>query len=162
MIHPTPKSFEQPAHKLSGQIIKYLIENWGRRDVLYSVNIPMIHNLLDDEGIKIYWTSFWRNNYGSLFTEASIREVEEDVFQGTDAEMKALKVVEGGAEQHKLLFKFSPKLEGILTAQNAAPGTDGWAISKNAVSVTAFQPCFSEMPVEEFQTVEERIWKMKL
>ena len=57
MIKRTPTTFHDPTFKLRSQIINRLLNNWGRADLLYSINIPMIERLLHDDGLKIYWTS---------------------------------------------------------------------------------------------------------
>ena len=50
----------------------------------------MIKRLLHDDGLKIYWTSAWRNNYGRLFkevagvVESASGEVEEATLQMTN------------------------------------------------------------------------------
>ncbi|CUA73995.1 hypothetical protein RSOLAG22IIIB_01516 [Rhizoctonia solani] len=73
--HPSPVKYNAPAHALAGRIIKRLWENWGTdknglrlNEVdLYNVNIPMVDELLQPEGMEIYWTSIWGNSYGRLF-----------------------------------------------------------------------------------------------
>jgi tubulin---tyrosine ligase len=168
VLRPTPKSLDEPAHRLSGRIINYLWNNWGTTDVLYSINIPMIEGLLDEEGLKIYWTSIWRNNYGRLFapTSADLEVVEpkEKTFKGTDADSTSTGHVGAGSSQdeNKLVFKFSPDLGEILKAESAPLGSDGWAIAQGAVSVTTLHASLAESHCEEFKTVQDRMWKMKL
>jgi len=137
--------------------------------VLYSVNIPMIPGLLEQEGLKIYWTTVWRNGYGRLFEKAKVLpspspELKE-TFEGTDAETTAVEAVNGGTglkEVNELVFKFSPDLSGILNPRDAPSGSDGWALAEGAVSVTALHATFAEKLGDEFRTVEDRVWKVKL
>lgn len=166
MIHPTPKNFDEPAHKLSGRIIKYLLDNWHEEAVWYSINIPMIHGLLEDEGLKIYWTGVWRNTYGQLFKATNVPpaalEVKKDTFQGTDSSATTDVPVKEGTGTGDLVFKFSPSLDGILNAEAAPQGSDAWALSEGAVSVTVLQAGFAELPGDQSRTVTDRLWKMKL
>lgn len=172
VTHPTPTSYDEPAHKLSAGIINHLWNNWGDDEVLYNVNIPMIQALLDEDGLKIYWTSIWRNHYGRLFKETSAPqsstavELKQELFKGTDAEAETNNVVNVGTgsqeERKKLVFKFSPNFEGILKPQSAPSGSDGWAFSQGAASVTALHATFAERQGKEFANVQDRIWKMKL
>ncbi|KAI5124642.1 hypothetical protein M0805_004251 [Coniferiporia weirii] len=72
---PVPPGLFKPAHRLAGQIIQGLWFKWGmdtgstrNGEVdLYNVNIPMADTLLSDEGMRIVWTTIWRNAYGRLF-----------------------------------------------------------------------------------------------
>ncbi|CAE6436985.1 unnamed protein product [Rhizoctonia solani] len=72
---PSPVKYNAPAHALAGQIIKRLWENWGTdknglrlNEVdLYNVNIPMVDELLQPEGMEVCWTTIWGNSYGRLF-----------------------------------------------------------------------------------------------
>ena len=79
VVHPTPSAYFEPAHELSCRIIKHLWDNWGKDDRglrqgevdLYSVNIPLIEDILSNEGLKICWTTMWRNSYSRLFKSIS-------------------------------------------------------------------------------------------
>jgi len=135
--------------------------------VLYSVNIPMISGLLEPEGLKIYWTTVWRNGYGRLFEKAQYLPSPElkETFKGTDAETTVVEAANGGTglkEVNELVFKFSPDLSGILNPRDAPSGSDGWALAEGAVSVTALQATFAEKLDDEFRTVEDRVWRVKL
>ncbi|KAF8707712.1 Sure-like protein, partial [Rhizoctonia solani] len=73
--HPSPPKYNAPAHALAGRIIKWLWENWGidtnglrlNEVDLYNVNIPMVDELLQSEGMEVCWTTIWSNSYGRLF-----------------------------------------------------------------------------------------------
>jgi tubulin--tyrosine ligase len=106
----------------------------------------MVEKLLHDDGLKIYWTSMWRNNYKRLFKEVP-------GLMGSDASG------EGG-----LVFKFQPDLTGLLTRTSAPEGSDGWALDEGAVSVTPLLTSFAELPESErsFSCLQDREWKFKL
>jgi len=175
MIKNHPTTFHDPAFKLSSKIINYLLSNWGPHEnkVLYSINIPMIRNLLYEDGVKIYWTSVWRSNYGRLFKEVPgladnniSGKVERSTLETTDATIPR----EGGessqcvAEEEKLLFEFKPDLSGLLGNTGAPEGSDGWALDMGAVSVTPYLTSFAELPESEhsFSCLQDREWKVKL
>lgn len=73
--HPSPPKYNAPAYALSARIIKKLWDNWGRDAAglrfgevdLYNVNIPMVDELLQPEGMEIRWTTIWSNSYARLF-----------------------------------------------------------------------------------------------
>jgi len=163
VIHPTPTTFNDPAHSLAVRIIKYLYSNWGQDEGglrngevdLYNVNIPMIEELLSNEGLPTVWSSIWRNSYGQLFQALSTAEAaaEQSVSPaGPDSNSNT-----GAAENSpgaeiapinvgNLVFKFSPDLSDIITpSPSSVPvGSDGWAMAKGYASVTPLLACFAE------------------
>ncbi|KAF4623942.1 hypothetical protein D9613_001826 [Agrocybe pediades] len=171
VVHPTPASYFEPAHVLGCRIINYLWHNWGADDCglregevdLYSVNIPLIEDILSEEGLKISWTKIWRNSYGRLFKNVS-DSVKEHVVKapGPDAPTDHLtQAKEPQEETGDLLFKWAPEMKGLITpSPDALPvGSDGWALHKGYVSVTPLRASFGE-PVGV--DAENLLWKMKL
>ncbi|KAG5635098.1 hypothetical protein H0H81_012454 [Sphagnurus paluster] len=176
VLHPTPTTFFEPAHRLGARIIGHLWENWGNdtgglRDGevdLYSVNIPLLEGLLTEEGLKICSTTMWRNSYGRLFKRTSDKATPVEPGQVRSAGSDALDVIipsNGKAldDQEELSFKFSPDMTGLITPSlSSLPvGSDGWAIYQGWVSVTPLRAAFGE-PLHPEIDAEERIWKMKL
>jgi len=175
MIKRIPTTFHDPAFKLSSKIINHLLNNWGPRgdSVLYSINIPMIDKLLDDEEMKVYWTSVWRSNYGRLFGEVpgladrnASGKAKKTALQMTDA---TVPLDDGGGSQYvgeeeKLVFAFDPDLSLLLSHTAAPEGSDGWALNVGAVSVTPYLTSFAELPESEhgFSCLQDRVWKFKL
>ena len=173
MINRIPTTFHDPAFKLSSKIINHLLNNWGPRgnSVLYSVNIPMIEKLLDDDEMKVYWTSVWRCNYGRLFKEVpgpadnnAPAKVEKANSQTTH--VKVLLEGDGNSQdvgEEELVFTFKPDLSALLSPTAAPEGSDGWALNVGAVSVTPYLTSFAELPESEhgFSCVEDREWKFK-
>ena len=163
MTENIPTTFHDPAFKLSSQIINRLLSKWGRPDLLYSVNIPMIKKLLHEDGLKVYWTSVWRNNYGRLFKEVTglVENASgelENTLQLTDTNVPR----EGGGVN--LVFKFEPDFTGLLNPTSAPEGSDGWALAQGAASVTPLLTSFAELPESEhgFPRLQDREWKFKL
>ena len=172
MIKHTPTTFHEPAFKLSSKIINHLLNNWGpyENKLLYSINIPMVDKLLDDDEMKIYWASVWRSNYGRLFKEVpglagnnASGKVEVTPSQTTDATGP----LEGGVnsqhvvEEDRLVFAFDPDLSALLSLTAAPEGTDAWALNVGAVSVTPYLTSFAELPESEhsFSCLQDREWK---
>ncbi|KAF7320320.1 Sure-like protein [Mycena kentingensis (nom. inval.)] len=155
VLHPTPDSLIPPAHALAYRIVEELLTNWGRDDGglrsgevdLYSVNIPLIPDLLAEQSLKVMWTSMWRNHYGRLFKPVSSpsENVQSDAAS-------------------TLAFKFSPAMDGLLQPDESLvpEGSDGWALLKGMASVTPLRASFAEPPQREQLSAQERIWKMKL
>lgn len=174
MIQKIPTTFHDPAFKLSSKIINNLLNSWGPHGnkVLYSVNIPMIDKLLDDEEMKVYWTTVWRCGYGRLFQEVpgladsnTSRKAEVTTLQTTDA---IIPLESGGSSQHaadreKLVFAFKPDLSAPLSQTAAPEGSDGWALNVGAVSVTPYLTSFAELPESEhsFSSLQDREWKFE-
>ncbi|KAK0506101.1 survival protein sure-like phosphatase/nucleotidase [Armillaria luteobubalina] len=166
VLHPTPITFFEPAHILGIRIIDHLWNNWGkdkgglREDEvdLYNVNIPLIQELLTEEGLKICWTTMWRKSYGRLFKQLP---ASDTTAAGPDAPAISDDRVDHSSD---LLFKWSPEMEGLIRPlESALPvGSDGWAIHKGWVSVTPLCASFAEPPHPEVQDIEEKVWKMKL
>lgn len=161
VIHPTPATFHDPAHSLAVRIIKYLCYNWGQDEGglrngevdLYNVNIPMIEELLTDEGLPTMWTSMWRNSYGQLFKALSTAEASADYGvspAGPDSNAGAAEDTPDAEKVPKnvvnLMFKFSPDLSYLITPppSSVPVGSDGWAMFKGYASVTPLRACFAE------------------
>ncbi|KAF7791840.1 hypothetical protein EIP86_002864 [Pleurotus ostreatoroseus] len=180
--NPTPREYFEPAHELSSRIICHLWKNWGADEGgirngeidLYNVNIPMIEDLLADDGMPICWTRIWRNSYGRLFAPHTAHvevpppagpDAPEE--SATDAE-KAEREKEAQAPTPALSFKFAPDVSGLIrpTLANVPVGSDGWAIAKGYASVTPMRASFAEPEHEILESaledVEQLIWKVKL
>ncbi|KAG6857582.1 hypothetical protein H0H87_000181 [Tephrocybe sp. NHM501043] len=179
VLHPTPTTLFEPAHRLGLSIICHLWNNWGADEGglrsgevdLYSVNIPLIEDLLADEGLKICTTTMWRNSYGRLFkSTANTRTLngQAPLPAGPDA----LDITTPGnytdpiqtrEQPAELSFKFSPDMKDLITPSlSSLPvGSDGWAIYQGWVSVTPLRASFGEPACSEVN-VEDRIWKLKL
>ncbi|KAH7930994.1 sure-like protein [Leucogyrophana mollusca] len=161
---PTPTTYFEPAHILAARIIRYLWDNWGK-DLggtrngevdLYNVNIPMIGQLLREEGMQVQWTNMWRNSYGRLFkavpvVEAPFTEKEVPAEGPDSAPTGTVEQRDSGRNPSSegvgdLAFKFSPDIQSLITPDlSTVPvGSDGWAIGKGFASVTALRACFAE------------------
>lgn len=163
VLHPTPLKLHEPAHNLSVRIVEYLWTNWGKdpdrtRDGevdLYNVNLPMIHQLLDPEGLQVYWTRMWRNSYGRLFkyvpmVHGSQRELlpdnsDSDTFSGP---------ISAGSATHAdsyLAFEFAPDIQPLINPDlSTVPvGTDGWAFGMGHASVTPMRTGFAEVDFKD-------------
>ncbi|KAJ7181682.1 survival protein sure-like phosphatase/nucleotidase [Mycena crocata] len=174
VVHPTPTTYFEPAHVLACGILTQLWNNWGQdkgglREAevdLYNVNIPLVQGLLTEEGLKIVWTSMWRNSYGRLFKALPDAAPDElanpagpDALNAGPSNDEPRSTNRGGA----LAFKFSPAMEGLIYPEESSlpVGSDGWAMYKGWASVTPLRSSFAEPP-QEVQDVEDRVWKMKL
>ncbi|KAF8640988.1 hypothetical protein AX17_000633 [Amanita inopinata Kibby_2008] len=178
VTHPTPTDLFEPAHALGCRIIQHLWHNWGEDKGglrtgeidLYNINIPMIEGLLSEEGLKIYWTSMWRNSYGRLFKNISQPETSDPRSSMRAAGPDALDEGSNSAatqnptrdESGDLLFKFAPDITGLITpALSILPvGSDGWAIHHGWVSVTPLRACYAEPLVPIGENLEDRLWKL--
>lgn len=143
VFHPTPTTYFEPAHLLACRILRHLWNNWGRDEGglrageidLYNVNIPLVEVLLTDEGLKIIWTSMWRNSYGRLFKAVSAESPTSDHQSPTAAGPDAATANPPGSETTSadtLAFKFSPAMEGLIHPEESSLpiGSDGWAMFK--------------------------------
>lgn len=133
---------------------------------------------MSEDGLKICWTTIWRNSYGRLFKAISA----SDAFKappkrtvnpaGPDSQTSDPKNSDGGsaeAEQSgNLLFKWSPDVGGLINPSLAdlPVGSDGWAIHHGWASVTPLRATFGEPTTNALNTetgsIEGKIWKMKL
>ncbi|KAI0274667.1 survival protein sure-like phosphatase/nucleotidase [Gloeopeniophorella convolvens] len=182
---PTPETYFEPAHVLSARIIQHLWENWdkdqgglqnGEVD-LYSVNIPMIEELLSEEGLPIIWTRIWRNTYHRLFKAHSPGLAEELKRTTSQAGPDSMNTPSSDSEAQEnpspanvgdLVFKFSPDMKDFinLPPSSLPEGSDSWAVEKGWVSVTPLRAGFGEPPAENLfaagGTIQDRMWKLKL
>ncbi|KAI0307830.1 sure-like protein [Multifurca ochricompacta] len=183
---PTPQTLFDPAHTLSAKIIRYLWDNWGndegglRRGEIdfYSVNIPMIHGLLN-EGLPIIWTRVWRNTYHRLFKPYSPKQSAGLEVAGSQAGPDSMTAASAPTPLQaqvditskkigSLLFKFSPDMKHFINhpPSSLPEGSDSWAIENGYVSVTPMRASFGEPPAENLFTpgaaIQDRIWRIKL
>ncbi|EPQ60800.1 sure-like protein [Gloeophyllum trabeum ATCC 11539] len=161
---PTPTSYFDPAHRLAGRIISHLWDTWGKDEGglrngevdLYNINIPMIEELLSENGLEIHWTTIWRNTYGRLFQAHSPDEAPAlrragssggpDAPAGQDPEDVSASKEAAPSEVGKLVFKFKPDMQDLIfPSEDILPvGSDGWAMFKGHVSVTPLRASFAE------------------
>ena len=183
VIHPTPESFSDPAHKLAARIIGHLWDNWGADDGgprsgevdLYNVNVPMIEGLLTPEGLPVCWARIWRNSYGRLFKAHAAQG--DSTARGTispagpdasDEDAKGGVAAMTPKNVGNLVFKFAPDMRDLITpaATSVPVGTDGWVIHKGWVSVTPLRASYAEPEEWTIETEEDfqeaKVWKMKL
>lgn len=174
VLRPTPKTLHPPAHRISAHIVKHLWENWGKDEGglrngevdLYNVNIPMIEQLLSEEGLQIEWTSIWRNSYGRLF-KAHTALKEGSSTAGPDSPHADPSGGSKGAtdadadDDNNLVFKFGPDFKNLINPHPSSlpEGSDGLAVAKGVISVTPLRASFAEPPV---RPEGDRVWKMKL
>lgn len=173
---PTSNSVLDPAHILGVKIIQHLWNTWtkdslgGVRDGevdLYTVNIPLVENLLTQEGLKVYWTTLWRNSYHRLFQEVSgpKGEVEVGSYGGPDAQPvtgSEVKTVNPEDASRVLKFKWSPEdIEPDL--KDVPVGSDTWAILQGHVCVTPMRAGYGEATITELGILEGkeegRLWR---
>lgn len=132
---------------------------------MYNLNIPLIEGLLSEEGLKIYWTTMWRNTYGRLFKhiEEQSSVTGTNAVAGPDAPVILGAAQETAAPASNLVFKWAPDMEHLIrpSASSCPVGSDGWAIRCGHVSVTPLRASFGEPP-HQVEEIEERVWKMKL
>jgi tubulin---tyrosine ligase len=187
MDQPPPQILFDPAHALSVKIVRDLWENWGRDEGglrngeidLYSVNIPMIQELLSEGGLPVIWTRVWRSTYHHLFTACSPSRAAELVqtcplagpgSTGTTLTQTPSQEAEEDISPTSggLLFKFTPDLNNILKPPpfSLPEGSDAWAMEKGWASVTPLRASFGEPDAEDVfapdGSIQDRIWKMKL
>ncbi|EAU93004.2 cytoplasm protein [Coprinopsis cinerea okayama7 len=170
VVHPTPTTYFEPAHRIGCRIIQHLWHNWGSDDCglrngevdLYSVNIPLIEDILSEEGLKVYWTTMWRNSYGRLFKDVSSRRKSIDGATvnpaGPDAATSPQTAVKP-IDEEGLLFKWAPEMRGLIQplSDELPVGSDAYAIHTGSISVTALRACFAEPPTSVVDPVLRQI-----
>jgi 5'/3'-nucleotidase SurE len=181
VLHPTPNELFEPADILSGRIIEYLWNNWGK-DVggmrngeidMYNVNVPMIMELLNPEGIDVHWTHMWRNSYGQLFkavlTPNATSTMSDVLKKGPEVAGQYPQESEPGGdisntEPATLMFKFSPDFQPLITPSigSLPVGSDGWAIAKGHASITPLRACFAHVDHDPAATGTESLGILKL
>jgi 5'/3'-nucleotidase SurE len=182
---PTPEAFFDPAHAISAKIIRHLWDNWGTDNDglrngeidLYSVNVPMIPELLNEEGLPIIWTRFWRNSYHRLFKACSPERAAEQEHPYPQAGPNSIETAPAETNSQdagekvspkRMIFEFSPDMKDFvnLPPSSLPEGSDSWAIESGWVSVTPMRASFGEPPAENVfvpgGTIEDRLWKIKL
>jgi tubulin---tyrosine ligase len=164
------------------RIINHLWDNWGgdplglrtsahtgEKEVdLYSINVPMIPELLAEQDLPICWTDMWRKSYGQLFKAHTHNPGASRPPGGPDEPGAESPSPAAGtdAAQHdvgRLVFKWGPEIKGLITpnASSVPVGSDAWAINNGYVSVTPLRAGFAE-PDKEEAIEEARFWKVKL
>ncbi|KAF8745549.1 hypothetical protein AX14_006872 [Amanita brunnescens Koide BX004] len=166
--HPRSTDVFEPVHILSCNIIQYLWKNWGKDEGgsrngevdLYSVNVPMVDGSASDSGLKICWTSIWRNSYGSLFANVSGSGTLDPVM-GATGPHSSTPVSSLDSKARDLLFSFSPESAEYLAPSDPPVGSDAWAIRHGWVSVTPLRASFAQPPVIGDKATN-KVWEIKL
>ena len=164
MVHPTPETYLEPAHNQGCRIMNHLWNNWGEDDCglrvgevdLYSVNIPLIEQILGVDGLKVCWTRLWRNSYGQLFKNVS-GSIDHPTGQTQTSGPEEAAI--GG-----LSFKWSPEMEGLVSPSlDSLPvGSDTWGIHHGHICVTPLRASLGEPPSREVINEENILWKVRL
>jgi len=175
MVYPVLETYFDPAHNQGCRIINYLWNNWGEDECglrdgevdLYSVNIPMIEQILGVDGLKVCWTRLFRNSYGQLFknVSGSIGYPTSTVAVGSEPNTGQTQTSDPEEiAMGSLLFKWSPMLEGITSPKlDCLPvGSDTWAIHQGFICVTPLRASFGEPPSHVVSNEEDILWKMSL
>jgi len=171
MVHPTPQAYFEPAHNIGCRIISHLWNNWGEdegglRDGeidLYSVNIPLIEQILHMDGLKVCWTRLWRNSYGSLFKNVSGNIGQSTVAVDPDPLTGQTQASVAEKATGNLLFKWAPEMRGLISPSlDSLPiGSDAWALHQGLISVTPLRATFGEPRSHEINE-EDILWKVRL
>lgn len=150
--------------------MQHLWHNWGEdqhglrnNEVdLYSINIPLIESILSPEGLKVCWTTIWRNSYSRLFKSVSVDDQERS--DATQAVALPPTSDPTPISTEGLLFKWAPEMKDLITPSfSSLPiGSDGWAIHQGYVSVTPLCASFGEPSSSQDIDIEDRVWKMRL
>ena len=169
MVHPTPEAYIDPAHNHGCRILNHLWNNWGEDECglrdgevdLYTVNIPLIEQILDVDGLKVCWTRLWRNSYGQLFKNVSGSNGHPTVAVSPDPLTGQTQT--SGPEEGSLLFKWSPKIEGIISPplDSLPVGSDAWALHQGFICVTPLRASFGEPRNHEVINEENMLWKVR-
>ena len=179
VLRPTPITLFEPAHTLACRIVQHLWNNWGKDEGglrngeidLYSINIPLVEGLLLDTGLKVVWTTMWRNSYGQLFrnvsspdtpqTRGTVRSVGPDPLMDGNVVRKPVPVQ---TEPSELAFKFAPDMKDLITpaASSLPPDSDAWAIHQGWACVTPLRACFGEPPGRDSGRTQSSLWQIKL
>ncbi|KAF8761881.1 Sure-like protein [Rhizoctonia solani] len=158
-----PPKYNAPAHALAGRIIKRLWENWGidtnglrlNEVDLYNVNIPMVDELLQSEGMESRRprrTAFNHDNPSPAertFAWSAPRTTE----WAFDA--KSIRIhpnphhvhtpsIPPHLQRSELVFTFSPDMQNLVSPplDKVPHGTDTWAVHNGKASVTPMRAAF--------------------
>jgi broad specificity polyphosphatase/5'/3'-nucleotidase SurE len=121
-----------------------LFDDWGYEDddtkrpvQVYSVNVPLVPEVLTVENRKTCFTHMYRNTYGQLFKPTTKQSGAWNPADVDDANPDA--DVEGDGA---LRFAFAPNLHPILFPETLPEGTDAWAFHHGYTSVTPFRAAY--------------------
>lgn len=127
------------ASNLSARLIAHLLKEWPSDVDLYSVNVPLRKELLDDDP-KIRYTSMLANRWssGSSFEEVLVEdedpaEQEREIREGGERVTENNNASDSSKLTHRH-FKWAPKFADVhKSVRESGPGNDGWAIMEGMV-----------------------------
>jgi tubulin---tyrosine ligase len=153
-----PLEVVERAHQLSCQLIEKLYKNWESNVGVYSINVPLTYNLLDqDKQTQVYWTKTWDSKFGQLF-QAEEEESNQagqgplnsspGFSTGGNAEESGQKKKEfkpSSAPLPKSSFKFAPNMAAMLQPKRDQQSmeTDIWAVLNGHISVARLSPSYT-------------------
>ncbi|PRP89604.1 hypothetical protein PROFUN_00868 [Planoprotostelium fungivorum] len=174
------------ADRIAVQLIEKLYASWPKDSAdLYSINIPLVHQLSDQS--KIQWTNLYRGRYGRLFKATqpdhpSISKItttpqDESTREGSMTFRVTLTVVDrearavgpGGVlpngegpskpvdvSDDRLTFVFAPDIKMLIDPRSDLPDDcDAWAIQNGIISVTALKTGFEQVPIHIAKNITE-------
>lgn len=78
VARPVPPGAIDLANEVAVDVCARLWEDWGyedsegRRVQIYSINVPLVPEVLEKEKRRVVWTNMWRNAYGQLFKATNL------------------------------------------------------------------------------------------
>lgn len=156
---PSSAPFEvvERAHQLSCQLIEKLYADWESNVGVYSINVPLTYNLLDqDRKMQVYWTRTWDSKFGQLFqaTDEDPQPAGEGPLNSSpgfstgtseDGEQKKKDYKPSSAPMPKSSFKFAPNMAAMLQPKKdqQSTETDIWAVLNGHISVARLSPSYT-------------------
>lgn len=127
------------ASKISVKLIEYLHHNWNEDVDVYSINVPLIH---DVDRSKILYTNMLQNYWssGSSFQEIEADDDEENPeehehhIRQNERNMDTNDVSLSEPRHKHKHFKWAPKFTDVYdSVKRSAPGNDGWAVQEGHI-----------------------------
>jgi tubulin--tyrosine ligase len=129
----------------------------------YSVNVPMVPELLEDKMLPLHTTTIWHNGYGRLFKaydeeKAPKLEQQTKPEAGPDAQQgQSWRDHDAAGQGQKqpapedvgdLVFKWAPEMKGIINPKEGeCPSeSDAFILGKGFVSITPLRATFAQPP----------------
>lgn len=128
------------ACRLSVRLCGELWDAWTTdADVqVYSLNVPIAHTLQRPE---VHWTSVWHSQHGAYYVMPS---QDEGPPQSTPSGIEPKDTLDEDPACAYLHFR--PDLSKSMTPPGLQDGTDIWAITRGAISISRLLARFAEVP----------------
>ncbi|CCC71792.1 hypothetical protein NCAS_0I01240 [Naumovozyma castellii] len=130
----------EAASRWSVDVIRHLYDHWDADTDLYSVNVPLVDDILKLQDVQVQYTPIWENRWTSIFDKPLINQ------DNLNPERTTRDDIEAGEEYNTISFRWNPNFKTTRDSHHVCNDSDCdhdmKIIEKKMISVTPLRATF--------------------